>query len=86
MSGRRVYWMISLGTVLEFYNFALYGFFAPLFADIFFPEVAQLSRFIMVFMVFASGFFARFLGGVLFGCIGDLWQRKDALGLSNLSH
>lgn len=78
---RRVAFTALLGTSIEWYDFFLYGTAAALvFPALFFPAsmpplVAQFAS----FSTFAVGFFARPLGGVLFGNLGDRHGRKRAL-------
>lgn len=78
---RRVASTALLGTSIEWYDFFLYGTAAALvFPALFFPAsmpplVAQFAS----FSTFAVGFFARPLGGVLFGNLGDRHGRKRAL-------
>src|SRR5579884_86382 len=74
----------AIGNVLEWYDFGLFGFFAPVIAHEFFPAQAKLSSLLETFGVFATGFLMRPLGGVLFGHIGDRLGRKRALELSVL--
>lgn len=69
----------SIGNVLEWYDFALYGYFAPILAPLFFPSEDPLASLLSTFGVFAVGFFARPVGAVLFGHLGDTRGRKTAL-------
>jgi len=69
----------AIGNVLEWYDFALYGYFAPIFAALFFPSDSPSTSLIAVFGVFAVGFLARPLGALLFGYWGDTVGRRHAL-------
>ncbi len=69
----------SVGNVLEWYDFALYGYFAPVLATLFFPSDSALASLLSTFGVFAVGFFARPLGAILFGHVGDTRGRRTAL-------
>jgi len=71
-----------IGNVLEWYDFALYGFFAPVIAKLFFPTEDQISSLLATFGVFAVGFLMRPLGSVIFGILGDRVGRKKALEIS----
>ncbi len=71
-----------VGNVLEWYDFALYGFFAPFIAKQFFPSDDQVSSLLATFGVFAVGFFMRPGGAVIFGILGDKLGRKRALEIS----
>ena len=72
----------GIGNLLEWYDFAVFGYFAPFISAQFFPTDDQVSGLINTFGVFAAGYFARPIGGVLFGQIGDRLGRKRALQLS----
>jgi MHS family proline/betaine transporter-like MFS transporter len=74
----------SIGNVLEWYDFAVYGYFAKILAPNFFPSDDKMVSLISVFGVFAAGFLMRPVGAVLFGHIGDKQGRKQALMLSVL--
>jgi MFS family permease len=71
-----------IGNVMEWYDFAIYGYFAVAIGANFFPAVDPVSSTLAAFAVFAVGFLARPLGGVLFGHIGDRMGRKRALTAS----
>ena len=68
--------------MLEWYDFALYGFFAPFIAKQFFPSDDQVSSLLATFGVFAVGFFMRPVGAVIFGILGDKLGRKRVLEIS----
>ena len=72
----------SLGSVLEWYDFALFGYFAPVLAQLFFPSQDPLASLLSTFGVFAAGFLMRPIGGALFGHFGDKVGRKNALAAS----
>lgn len=71
-----------IGNVMEWYDFALYGYFATVIAKEFFPSSDPAASLIGAFGAFAAGFLVRPLGGVVFGRIGDLTGRQRALQLS----
>jgi len=71
-----------IGNVLEWYDFALYGFFAPVIAKLFFPSDNQLTGLLATFGIFAVGFLMRPIGSVIFGILGDKVGRKRALEIS----
>ena len=56
-----------IGNVLEWYDFAIYGFFAPVIASQFFPSEDKLASLIATFGVFAIGYLMRPVGSVIFG-------------------
>lgn len=72
----------AVGNMLEWYDFAVFGFFAPAISTQFFPSDDRLAGLLNTFGVFAIGYLARPLGGILFGRIGDRVGRKRALQIS----
>ncbi len=72
----------TVGNVLEWYDFAVYGTLAPIIGKLFFPADDPISSLLAAFGVFALGYIARPLGGVLLGHIGDKVGRKRSLILS----
>jgi len=72
----------TIGNVMEWYDFALYGFFAPVLSQLFFPSHNHLASLIATFGVFAAGFVMRPLGGIVFGYIGDRLGRAAVLRIS----
>jgi MHS family proline/betaine transporter-like MFS transporter len=71
-----------VGNILEWYDFAVFGYFAPIIGAQFFPSEDKLASTISAFGVFAAGYMMRPLGGVIFGHIGDRLGRKKALQIS----
>jgi MHS family proline/betaine transporter-like MFS transporter len=67
------------GNVLEWYDFALFGFFARQIGQHFFPAHNATASLLAAFGTFAAGFVMRPLGGALFGWVGDKFGRKQAL-------
>ena len=77
---RRMLVSCFLGTTIEWYDFLVYGFLAPLaFNTLFFPSLSPLAGTIAAFGVFAVGFAARPLGGVFFAHFGDRVGRKPIM-------
>lgn len=74
------------GTVVEWYEFFLYGTAATLvFSKVFFPaRDNQLDAIIAAFITYAVGFAARPIGGMVFGHFGDRYGRKKLLQFSLL--
>lgn len=70
------------GNILEWYDFAIFGFIAPIIGTLFFPEDDAMAGLIKTYGIFAAGYLMRPLGGVVFGFIGDKYGRKKALQLS----
>jgi metabolite-proton symporter len=74
-----------IGTTVEWYDFFLYGVAASVvFGELFFPKGEELTGTLLSFATFAVGFFARPIGGVVFGHFGDRLGRKNLLVLSLL--
>ncbi len=71
-----------IGNVIEWYDFALYGYMAVIISELFFPHENKLVSLIGTYGIFAAGFFMRPLGGVVFGHLGDTIGRKPVLMLS----
>ena len=71
---------IVFGTILEWYDFSLFGLLASVLAKNFFPEVNE-SSLLWVFIIFSVGFLARPLGAIFYGHIGDCYGRKKAIVL-----
>lgn len=71
-----------VGNILEWYDYAVFGFFAPIIGAQFFPSEDQLASTLNAFGVFAAGYVMRPLGGIFFGNVGDRLGRKRALELS----
>jgi len=72
----------ALGSVVEWYDFAIYGYLAPIIGALFFPADDPVASLLAAFGVFAIGYAARPVGGALFGYIGDRFGRKPALMIS----
>ena len=68
-----------VGNMLEWYDFALFGFFARQLGEHFFPAHDPTASLLAAFGTFAAGFLMRPVGGALFGWIGDRYGRKQAL-------
>ena len=67
----------SVGTVIEWYDFYLYGSLAAIITVQFFSGVNETTGFIFALMAFAAGFAVRPFGAIVFGRLGDLWGRKN---------
>src|SRR5438552_3601014 len=77
---RRVAAATAIGTAVEWYDFFIYGTAAALvFNKLFFPQFEPLAGTLVALATYAVGFFARPLGGIVFGHIGDKVGRKGAL-------
>ncbi|MFA6035323.1 MAG: MFS transporter, partial [Myxococcota bacterium] len=68
-----------IGNVLEWYDFAIFGYLVPVISAQFFPSEDKLAGMINTFGVFAIGYIIRPVGGIIYGQIGDRYGRKKAL-------
>lgn len=84
-SRRRVTAAGIAGNVMEWYDFAVYGYFAPIIGRQFFPSDDPTASLLAAFGVFAAGFLMRPVGGLIFGYVGDRHGRKAALTASVLA-
>lgn len=74
----------SLGNTLEWFDFGLFIFLAPIIGEQFFPTSDPHTATIAAFSVFAGGFICRPIGGIIFGHFGDRYGRINPLRLSIL--
>ena len=72
----------AIGNVLEWYDFAIYGYFAASIGRTFFPKQDPVAQVLSAFGIFAVGFLMRPVGGALVGYIGDKLGRRTALTCS----
>jgi MHS family proline/betaine transporter-like MFS transporter len=72
----------TIGNVLEWYDFAVYGYFATSIGRQFFPHEDAVAQLLSAFGVFALGYLMRPVGGALIGHIGDRLGRRTALTFS----
>ncbi|WP_011299752.1 MFS transporter [Cupriavidus necator] len=77
--------LAALGGALEFYDFIIFVFFATVIGQLFFPpSVPDWLRQLQTFGIFAAGYLARPLGGIIMAHFGDLLGRKKMFTLSIL--
>jgi MHS family proline/betaine transporter-like MFS transporter len=79
---RRVIAAGMIGNVLEWYDFAIYGYFAAQIGRYFFPHEDPIAQLLSAFGVFAIGYLMRPIGGAIVGHIGDRFGRRAALTFS----
>jgi MHS family proline/betaine transporter-like MFS transporter len=68
-----------IGNVLEWYDFAVYGFLVSTISHLFFPAGDPIVSILLTFAVFGVGFVMRPVGSILFGIYGDRYGRRKAL-------
>ena len=71
-----------IGNVLEWFDFAVYGYFAGDIGRQFFPQSSHTAQQLLAFAVFALGFGARPFGSLVLGPVGDRIGRRALLTLS----
>ena len=82
-SGRRAMFASVTGTVIEWYDYGLYGVAAGLIiSPLFFPSAIGDTGLILAFATFAVGFIIRPIGGLVIAHLGDRFGRKPALILT----
>jgi len=83
MNKRRLIFASGIANAFEWYDYALFGHFAPIIGAKFFsPTNNSNSSLLYAFAVFAIGYLMRPIGGVFFGILGDKLGRKTALSAS----
>ena len=82
---RRVILAGLIGNVMEWYDFAIYGYFAAIIGTQFFPSSDPRNSLLAAFGAFAAGFLVRPLGGVVLGSVADRLGRQRALMVSVLA-
>src|SRR5215204_4817603 len=66
----------SVGTLIEWYDFYIFGSLATVIADQFFPKANPTAALLSTLATFAAGFIVRPFGALVFGRLGDLIGRK----------
>lgn len=72
----------SLGGTLEFYDFVIFVFYAKIISQLFFPGDNQFLALMATLGLFAAGYLARPLGGIIMAHYGDKIGRKRMFSLS----
>lgn len=80
LAQKSVIWQVimasSVGTVIEWYDFYIFGSLATFIAGKFYPQGNELVAYLSTLATFATGFIVRPFGALIFGHIGDLVGRK----------
>ena len=66
----------SVGTLIEWYDFYIFGMLATIISKQFFPSDAGTSALLSTLAIFAAGFIVRPFGALVFGRLGDIIGRK----------
>lgn len=79
-TGSKSIWSVigasSVGTLIEWYDFYIFGSLAPILASQFFPKANPTAALLSTLATFAAGFIVRPFGALFFGRLGDLIGRK----------
>jgi MFS family permease len=78
----KVIFSSSLGTLIEWYDFYIFGMLAKIIATQFFPEGNETAALLSTLAIFAAGFLVRPFGALVFGRLGDLIGRKSTFLLT----
>ena len=78
----KVIFSSSLGTLIEWYDFYIFGMLAKVIATQFFPEGNDTTALLSTLAIFAAGFLVRPFGALVFGRLGDLIGRKSTFLLT----
>lgn len=81
---RRVVAAATIGTFVEVYDLLVYGYFASILAERFFPLQDPTAALLSTFAILALGSVVRPVGAIVFGHIGDRFGRRTALVASVL--
>ena len=66
----------SVGTLIEWYDFYIFGSLATLISNLFFPKGDDTVALLLTLATFATGFVVRPFGAIVFGRMGDVVGRK----------
>src|SRR3954463_9442337 len=75
---RRIIFASGLGTMIEWYDFYIFGSLAVVISELMFPKGDPQWALIKTWALFATGFVVRPFGAIVFGRVGDLIGRKYA--------
>jgi len=82
MKNRKLILSSAAANAFEWYDYTLFGHFAPIMGSKFFPDDDAGASLLKVFLVFAVGYLMRPIGGIFFGVLGDRFGRRAALSAS----
>ncbi len=71
-----------IGNVIEWFDFTLFAYLAPVIAQQFFPHKSHVAGLLSAFLVFAAGFIVRPLGAIILGHFGDTWGRAYVIKMT----
>lgn len=76
---RKAFLGAAIGTLVEYYDYALFSTFLPIMSPVFFPADSFYQSLVKGYYVFLIAMIARPFGGILFGYLGDVLGRPKAL-------
>ncbi|MBX9743265.1 MAG: MFS transporter [Chthoniobacterales bacterium] len=76
LDSKRLLFLISLGSILEYYDFGIFIYLAPMLGKALIPAKNEWLNLLLSYAIFAAGSFCRPLGGILFAHLGDTRGRK----------
>lgn len=79
MISKHSFFGAAIGTLIEYYDYALFGIFLPLLSPVFFAAETHYASLIQGYVVLLLAMIARPLGAIFFGIIGDHISRRNAL-------
>jgi MFS transporter, MHS family, proline/betaine transporter len=79
MIPKKSFFGAAIGTMIEYYDYALFSIFLPIIAPLFFPADTAYQSLVKGYFVLLITMIARPLGGLWFGHIGDVYGRRKAL-------
>ncbi|NRB11015.1 MAG: MFS transporter, partial [Rickettsiaceae bacterium] len=79
MNKKKLILTSGAANIFEWYDYVLFGHFAPIIGANFFPDSDPKTSLLEAFLVFAIGYLMRPVGGIVFGMIGDKFGRRTAL-------
>lgn len=82
---KKIIFASIIGNILEWYDFALFGIFTLIISQQFFLLANKQTALIYSLLILAIGYFARPLGGILSGHIGDTLSRQQAMIITVIS-
>ena len=82
MISKKSIFCAAIGTALEWYDFTVFIYIAPVLSKLFFPTEDKMAAIISTFGVFTAGYLMRPIGGIILGNLGDKIGRKKVLILA----
>ncbi|MFE2260435.1 glycine betaine/L-proline transporter ProP [Streptomyces griseosporeus] len=76
---RRAVSAAAMGNMMEWFDFGVYAYVAPVLGKVFFPSSSPGAQVVSTFATFAAAFVVRPLGGIVFGPLGDRIGRQRVL-------